>query len=129
MFNDPLAAAIAKIYNAERVGKREVEIKPASRLIKTVLEILQSQRYLGGFAETEDGRGNFLTVQLLGNINKCGVIKPRFSTKHDGFEKWEKRFLPAKDFGVLLVSTSQGLMTHKEAKEKQIGGKLFAYCY
>lgn len=129
MFNDPLAAAIAKIYNAERVGKRAVEIKPASRLIKTVLEILQSQRYLGGCAETEDGRGNFLTVQLLGNINKCGVIKPRFSTKHDGFEKWEKRFLPAKDFGVILVSTSQGLMTHKEAKEKQIGGKLFAYCY
>ncbi|HLC97698.1 MAG TPA: 30S ribosomal protein S8 [Candidatus Nanoarchaeia archaeon] len=129
MFNDPLAAAIAKIYNAERVGKREVEIKPASRLIKTVLGILQNHRYLGGFAEKEDGRGNLLTVQLLGNINKCGVIKPRFSTKRDGFEKWEKRFLPAKDFGVLLVSTSRGLMSHSEAKEKHIGGKLVAYCY
>ena len=129
MFNDPLAAAIGKIYNAERVGKREVQIKPASRLIKTVLGILQNHRYLGGFEEKEDGRGNLLMVQLLGNINKCGVIKPRFSTKRDGFEKWEKRFLPAKDFGVLLVSTSRGMMTHLEAKEKQIGGKLFAYCY
>ncbi len=45
------------------------------------------------------------------------------------FEKFEKRFLPAKDFGFLILSTSKGIMTHLAAKEKSIGGKLLAYVY
>ncbi|MBT3836006.1 30S ribosomal protein S8 [Candidatus Woesearchaeota archaeon] len=129
MLNDPLAAALAKILNAERVGKREVLIKPASKMIKKILTIMNDHRYIGAFEETDDGKGGVLKINLLGNINKCGVVKPRFSTKKNGFEKWEKRYLPAKDFGLLLVSTPKGLLTHNEAKTKETGGKLLAYCY
>lgn len=129
MLNDPLAAALSKILNAERRSKKEVLIKPVSKLIRTVLSIMNENYYIGSFEEIKDGRGNFFKVHLLGQINKCGVIKPRFSTKHDQFEKWEKRYLPAKDFGLLIISTPQGLLTHYQAKEKKIGGKLIAYCY
>ena len=129
MFNDPLAAALAKILNAEKVGKREVLIKPASSIIKRILSIMNEQGYVGSFEEADDGKGGVLKVNLLGNINKCGVIKPRFSTAKHEFEKWEKRYLPAKDFGIILVSTPQGVMTHNQAKEKNTGGKLLAYCY
>lgn len=129
MLNDPLAAALSKILNAERVGKKEVLIKPGSTTIKKVLTIMNDHYYLGSFEEIEDGKGGILKVNLLGNINKCGVIKPRFSTKTNEFEKWEKRYLPAKDFGIILISTPQGLITHTLAKEKHTGGKLIAYCY
>jgi small subunit ribosomal protein S8 len=129
MFNDPLAAALTKILNAEKIGKREVVVKPASKIIKQVLAIMNDNHYLGSFEEVEDGKGGFLKINLLGNLNKCGVIKPRFSTKYNTYEKWEKRYLPAKDFGVIFVSTPQGIMTHLEAKEKHLGGKLLAYCY
>jgi len=129
MLNDPLAAALAKIMNAEKVGKKEVLVKPASKIIKTTLSIMNEGLYIGDYEEIEDGKGNVLKINLLGNLNKCGVIKPRFSTKQNGFEKWEKRYLPAKDFGVLIVTTPQGMMTHVQAKEKKIGGKLVAYCY
>lgn len=130
MLNDPLAAALAKILNAERVGKREILIKPASRLIKVILGILNDHQFLGSYEEVDNlGSSKVLKLNLLGNINKCGVIKPRFSTKYDGFEKWEKRYLPAKDFGVIIVSTPQGIMTHTSAKEKKLGGRLIAYCY
>ena len=129
MFNDPLAAALAKILNAEKVGKREVLIKPASSIIKRILSIMNEQGYVGSFEEVNDGKGGVLKVSLLGNINKCGVIKPRFSTAKHEFEKWEKRYLPAKDFGIIVVSTPQGLVTHYSAKEKNLGGKLIAYCY
>ncbi len=129
MLNDPLAAALTKIINAERVGKREVVIKPASAMIKKIFTIMNEHNYLGSFEEVADGKGGILKVNLLGNINKCGVIKPRFSTKKNNFEKWEKRYLPAKDFGVILVSTPQGILTHASAKEKGTGGKLLAYCY
>lgn len=129
MFNDPLAAALAKVLNAEKVGKREVLIKPASSMIKRVFTIMNEQGYIGSFEEMDDGRGGVLKVHLLGNINKCGVIKPRFSTAKHEFEKWEKRYLPAKDFGMIVVSTPQGLVTHNLAKDKQTGGRLIAYCY
>jgi small subunit ribosomal protein S8 len=129
MLNDPLAAALGKVINAERVGKREVLIKPASKMIKKILTIMNDHNFIGSFEEIEDGRGNVLKVNLLGNINKCGVIKPRFSSKNDMYEKWEKRYLPAKDFGIILVSTPQGILTHTSAKEKGTGGKLLAYCY
>ena len=49
--------------------------------------------------------------------------------KKDGFEKFERRYLPAKGFGILIVSTSIGMMTNEEAKIKMIGGKLLAYVY
>jgi small subunit ribosomal protein S8 len=129
MLNDPLAATLAKIMNAEKIGKREVVVKPASKIIKKILSLMNEQNYVGTFEEVADGKNGFLKVNLLGNINKCGVIKPRFSTKNNEFEKWEKRYLPAKDFGVILISTPQGILTHYQAKEKKIGGKLLAYCY
>lgn len=129
MFNDPLAAVLTKILNAERVGKKEVSIRPASKMIKKILTIMNDRHYVGVFEEVNDGKGGLLKVNLIGNVNKCGVIKPRFSTKFNGFEKWERRYLPAKDFGLIFISTPQGVMTHLEAKEKRLGGKLLAYCY
>ena len=66
---------------------------------------------------------------MAGSINKCGVIKPRFSVKKNEYEKFEKRYLPAHGFGIIIVSTPKGLMMHDEAIEKGLGGKLIAYCY
>ncbi|MBS3126773.1 30S ribosomal protein S8 [Candidatus Woesearchaeota archaeon] len=129
MLNDPLAAALTKILNAERVGKREVVIKPASNTLKKILSIMNEHQFIGSFEEIDARQGGFLKVHLLGSINRCGVIKPRFSTKMKEFEKWEKRYLPARDFGIILISTPQGIMTHSQAKNINIGGKLIAYCY
>ena len=81
------------------------------------------------FEEIEDGRGNMIKLNLLGRINKCGVIKPRYSVKKDEFEKFESRYLLARGMGILILSTPIGIITHYEAKKKNIGGKLLAYCY
>jgi small subunit ribosomal protein S8 len=104
-------------------------IKVSSSLLKNVLTILNDEGYLGKFEEVKGSKGEMLVISLIGKVNKCGAIKPRHALTIDLYEKFEKRYLPAKNFGVLLVSTSQGLMTHLQAKEKKIGGKLIAYCY
>ena len=127
--NDPLANVLSFIQLYERKGKREVLTKNNSKLIKKILTILNEKGYVGGYEEIADAKGNLLKINLLGSINKVGVIKPRFKVKNDEYEKYEKRYLPAKDFGVLIVSTNQGLITHIEAKEKGIGGRLVSYCY
>ncbi|MBU2589716.1 MAG: 30S ribosomal protein S8 [Nanoarchaeota archaeon] len=127
--NDTLATAMSNIQNAEKIGRKEVIIRPYSKMAKKVLEIMQNHHYIGDFEIIEDGKGNFIKINLIGAINKCGVIKPRFSVKKDNFEKFEKRYLPAKDFGIIILSTSQGVLTLEEAKEKVIGGRLIAYIY
>jgi len=127
--NDPLANALSSILSNEKIGRNESKINPASKVIKKVLEIMKDNLYIGSFEVIEDGRGNTIKVNLLGNINKCGVIKPRGNVKKDQFEKFEKRHLLARDMGIIIVSTSLGIMTHNEAKKKNIGGKLLAYCY
>lgn len=127
--NDPLANAFSKIMNNETLGKGDCIIKPVSSIIKTLLIILNERRYIGKFKEVPDTKGNYITINLLGRINKCGVIKPRYAIKKDDYEKFEKRYLPSKGFGILIVSTPKGIMTNEEAKEKRMGGRLIAYCY
>lgn len=127
--NDPLSNALSKIFNAEEVGKKTVTIKPVSNLIKKVLDLMNEEGYIGKYEEVDDGRGCYLKLNLLGSINRCGAIKPRFSATFSDFEKFEQRFLLAKGFGMIIVSTSKGLMTHYKAKEKKLGGRLVAYCY
>ena len=126
---DPLANALSTIMNNEVRRKRECVIWPASKLIGHVLRIMQQYGYIGEFEFIDDGRAGKFKVQLLGRINKCGVIKPRFPVRLKEFEEWEKKYLPARDLGILIVSTSQGVMSHREAKERKIGGRLIAYVY
>lgn len=129
MLNDPLANALSNILNQEQLGRKECVIHPASSLLKRVLTALSKHRYVGSFEEMTPAKGGYLKLNLLGTINEIGVIKPRFAVSVDEFEKFEKRFLPAQDMGIILVSTSKGIMTHNEAKKLNIGGKLLAYCY
>ena len=129
MLNDPLANALSIILNSEKIRKTDCLIKPISNLIKSVLDIMRDHHFRGSFKEIEDGRGNANRINLLGALNKCGAIKPRYSVEMSEYEKFEKRYLPAKDFGIIIVSTSSGILTHKEARKKGIGGRLLAYCY
>jgi len=126
---DPLNDALAKLYNAEQAGKFDVQLSPASKLLGSVLQIMQTSGYVGEIQRNDDGRGGSFNVQLRGAINQCGVVKPRYSVRRQEFDKWEGRFLPAQDFGLLILTTNSGIMHHKEAKENRIGGKLLAYVY
>lgn len=127
--NDSLATALSCVLNAERVSKSACTIKPISKVVARVLGILRDNHYIGAADEIDDGRGGAYVLHLLGKINKCGAIKPRYPLQLGDYEKFEKRYLLASGFGILIVSTSQGIMTHEEAKRKKLGGRLLAYCY
>lgn len=127
MQHDKLADCLSVIKNGENVGKRSCKT-PKSKLVDSVLEVMENEEYIGVFKDVKGDKYKN-NIELLGRINDCNVIKPRFPVKADNFEKWEMRYLPAKGFGILIVSTPHGLMAHTEAKEKNIGGKLLAYVY
>ena len=129
MLNDPLANALSLMKNAEIKGKGTCLIQPSSKLIGGVLDLLKKKGYIAGFEYLEDGKAGVFQVKLLGNINNCGVIKPRYPVKREDLENWESRYLPAQDFGLLILTTTQGIVSHDEAKKSGIGGKLLAYIY
>ena len=128
MRHDTLADVMSTIKNADRIGKIDC-LTPSSKLAREVLKVMQKHGFIGVFEYVDDGKSGKFKIQLKNRVNDCNVIKPRYSVSVNDFEKWEKRYLPAKGFGILIVSTTKGVMTHEEAKEKHVGGKLLAYAF
>ena len=129
MQHDTLSDALSAINNAARNDKEYATVAPTSKLLKNVLIELQQNGYIGVFELVEDGQGGKFKIQVTEEINECSPVKPNFSVQNDEFDKWAKRYLPAQGFGDLIVTTSHGVMTHEEAREQNLGGKLLGYIY
>ncbi len=125
--NDPLSNVLSQIHNAEQRGKREVITEIDSKIIRRVLDLMNEAGYIGQYEEADETKG--LKVHLTGRLNECNAIKPRFKCSMDDYTKYEQRYLPAQDFGIMLISTNEGILTHQAAKDKGKGGRLISYAY
>jgi len=128
MKHDPLADMFNIIKNAEYVGKTNCTA-PASKTGKNILKVMQEHKYIGSFEFIDDGKGGKFKIDLIGRINTCSVIKPRFSAQVKEFIKWEKRYLPAEGVGIILLTTAKGIMDQRKAKQLNEGGKLLGFVY
>jgi len=128
MLQDTLADALSVIKNADKIGKKEC-VTQASKEIRSVLKVLQNHDYIGTFEFVNDGKSGKFKVELKGKIIDCNVIKPRFPIRVDDYEKFEKQYLPAREMGILIVSTPKGIIDHRKAQELHTGGRLLAFCY
>lgn len=125
---DVFADAINKIKVYESSGMYECTI-PSTKLLKAVLATMKENNYIKDFEETREGKFNSIKITLAKRINDIGVIKPRYPVSVNDMQRYEMRYIPSKDFGILVVSTPQGIMTNRDAKAKKIGGRLLAYIY
>ena len=128
MRHDILSDVLVTIKNADLLGKSSAVV-PASKLIGNVLKLLTEKGYLNNYEFNDDRKGGEFIISLNGRINGCGAIKPRFSVKLKDMETHEARYLPAKDFGILILTTPYGVMNNDHAREASTGGKLLAYVY
>lgn len=128
MLQDPLADALTVIKNAEKIGKTTCTVR-ASTLLGNILKVVHENGYIGSFEKIEDGKGGKFKIELKGKIINTNVIKPSLSVKVEEFEKWEKRYLPGRNMGLLIISTPKGVLQHNKARELRVGGKLLSFVY
>uniref|UniRef100_A0A6U2LIM7 30S ribosomal protein S8, chloroplastic n=1 Tax=Leptocylindrus danicus TaxID=163516 RepID=A0A6U2LIM7_9STRA len=124
-----LADCLKTISNAEKRGKRQVLIRPSSKVVVKFLQKMQENGYIGEFTIIDDHRNNKIVVELTGRLNKCGVISPRFDVESNEIEKWVVNLLPSRQFGHVLLTTTYGIMTHEEARKRKTGGKVIGFFY
>ena len=124
-----LADALKIISNAERRGKKQVLIRPSSKSIISFLKFMQNHGYIEDFIRIDDHRSGKIIVNLLGRLNKCRAMSPRYDLKIEEFEKWVANLLPSRQFGVIVLTTSLGILDHHEALKKKTGGKILGFFY
>lgn len=126
MSQDLVSDTLNNIMNAKRARKDAVVVKRYSKLLLNLLDIMKKHRHIDSYKVNETGK----SVEIkIGKLNSCNSIKPRFYVSMKSIEKYIRRYLPAKDFGILIISTDKGLITHDEAIEKNVGGSLIAYVF
>ncbi len=119
-----MADALNQIMNALRARKKSVVLHRYTNLLLSVLALAKLYRYISSYSLEEKK----LTI-TFGKLHGCNAIKPRFIVKRDDYDKYVKRYLPAKDIGILVVSSSSGIMTHHTAEENGKGGCLLAFFF
>lgn len=123
MSQDIVADGLNQIMNAKLAKKQEIVLDKHSKLLREVLEIVKKDGYLD--YKNEGGK---LKIDIK-RLNYIRAIKPRYTVPVKKIDFYVRRFLPAKDFGFVILSTNKGLMKHNEAENKNIGGCLIAYIY
>ncbi|MAH49456.1 30S ribosomal protein S8 [Candidatus Pacearchaeota archaeon] len=128
MSQDIVADALNQIMNSKRVEKKEVKIRRWSNLLINLFEMMKAKGHID-FEVKEDDEGVSHAFVKIIKLNKCLAVKPRYYVRVGEIEKYLRRFLPSRNFGTLVISTSAGLVSHQQAEENKLGGAVVAYFY
>ncbi len=133
MYTDPLADFLTRIRNASAAGHRVVSI-PASKIKKEITKILFDQGYVLSykFEKTDNNQGSIKIALKYDQTTKQPIIQKIQRISTPGLRKYAgSTELPRilNGLGISIVSTSNGVMTGKQAKQDKVGGELLCYVY
>ena len=128
---DPIADMLTRIRNANSVYHEKVEI-PGSKIKIAIADVLKREGYIKDFSFAEDNKQGILTVKLKYGPEREKVITGIKRISRPGLRKYTKRKdLPRVlgGLGIAIISTSQGIMSDKQARKAGLGGEVIAYVW
>jgi len=128
---DPIADFLTRIRNATRAKHRKVDI-PASNLKKEITRILQEEHYIKSHIVIEDDKQSVIRIYLRYGDNNESVISGLDRISTPGYRRYvRKKAVPRvyNNFGVAIMTTSQGVMTGQDAKRRGVGGEVLCYVW
>ncbi len=132
MITDPIADYLTRLRNAAKSGHKVVEI-PASNMKKSITRILYDKGYILNYKFVDDDKQGIIKIALKYHPKtKVPAFKSIKRVSRPGLRKYSGAGeLPRvlNGLGIAIVSTSQGVMTDKEAKKLKIGGEILCYVY
>ncbi|PKR83128.1 30S ribosomal protein S8 [Heyndrickxia camelliae] len=131
VMTDPIADLLTRIRNANMVRHEKLEV-PASKIKKEVAEILKREGFVRDVEYIEDNKQGIIRIFLKYGTNNERVITGIKRISKPGLRVYAKADEVPKvlnGLGIAIVSTSQGVLTDKEARNKQVGGEVLAYVW
>jgi small subunit ribosomal protein S8 len=128
---DPIADYLTRIRNAIRAGHRRVDI-PSSKLKKRMTEILYEQKFIRNFLIIDDGKQGTIRIFLKFDTDGNSVIHELRRVSTPGRRQYVNvSNLPRvkNNMGIAMISTSQGILTERQAKRENIGGEVLCYVW
>jgi small subunit ribosomal protein S8 len=129
--SDPIADMLTRIRNASRARHTEVVV-PASRTKREIARILQEEGFIGDVREEREGPIPVLRVSLKYVDGKAPVVSGLKRISKPGLRVYAgKTEIPRVlgGLGIVIVSTSKGIMTGQQARAAQLGGEILAYVW
>ncbi|MDW7674578.1 MAG: 30S ribosomal protein S8 [Bacillota bacterium] len=131
VMTDPIADFLTRIRNANTAMKATVEI-PASNIKRSLAEIFKSEGFIKEFEYVEDGKQGVIRLYLKYDTNKDKVISGLKRISKPGLRVYVNKDEVPKvlgGLGIAVISTSQGLMTDKDARKNGLGGEVVCYVW
>ena len=133
MLTDPIADMLTRIRNANTAMHDEVRM-PSSRQKVALAKVLESEGYISGFeiAQSSTGPGETLTIQMKYSDDRDRTISGLRRISTPGLRVYRKASAVPRvlgGLGVAVLSTSHGLMTDREARQRNVGGEVLCYVW
>ncbi len=129
--SDTIADLLTRIRNANTAKHATVDV-PASNVKKAITQILTDEGYVKSFQIIEDGKQGIIRINLKYDENRTPVISGLRRISKPGLRIYSSsQDMPKvrKGLGIVIVSTSKGIMTDKKARELNVGGEVLAYIW
>ncbi|EFJ04586.1 hypothetical protein SELMODRAFT_432268 [Selaginella moellendorffii] len=120
---------LSSLNDAARLGRKNAVIRPSSNLVLRFLEVMKKQGFVENFQRHGGHTPGHITVEITDKLKKCVLLSQRFDTKSRRIDAWARQILPAPEVGHLVITNFLGVMDHREAKKKNLGGRILGYFY
>lgn len=131
MWSDPISDMLTRIRNAARVRKKQTLV-PCSKIKVGIAQVLQEEGFIGGYDVIENDKQGFLRVDLKYGPLGEDVIHRLDRVSKPGrrvYKKWDDLPRVLDGLGIAILSTSQGVLSDRECRQRKIGGELLCTAY